>query len=268
MDRVMMILGQANTEAIKEPRGFIKFIQIVIAICAFATAVNNSSYTAFNFVCNETSLVQSRNLPFYYPYNLQASSVFHLPLCPKANESDVVTQGSCYGDFSGRSQLFVFVGVSAFLYSLFMVTFYILADDKYHQIAVIPNIDFIMTVIFTIAWFVFSSAWADGVVKIKHYTDPNSLFLENSFNKENLPECLPENKLVSCQADPDHTGNYKNLNISIVFGFLCFGVWLGNLWFLYKETKWYKDSHGVSQQQQQQQQSPNNMPSSPSSDFQ
>jgi len=41
-----------------------------------------------------------------------------------------------------------------------------------------------------------------------------------------------------------------------IFGFLNMIVWGGNIWFLYKETKWFSDSPDNNPPQQQQQGSP------------
>lgn len=233
-----MMFSQANIEALKEPRGFIKLIEIIIAICAFATAVNNSSYTSFNYECGSGSTMKIQ-LKFWYPYNLQETSQFTTPLCHNTENNTTTAQMphsvACYGDYSSYAQFFVFVGVTAFLISLFTVIFYVLADDKFHQIDAIPMADFIITAIYVLLWFISSAAWADGVVKIKHYTDPKDLWLLNN----NFPEC-PD--IVQCKSNED--GHFANITVSVIFGFLCMGVWIGNLWFLYKETKWFKDSDG------------------------
>lgn len=251
-----MILSHANVEVIKEPRGFIKFLQIIVAICAFATAVSNHSETGFQVTkCNNTETNVKRTMEFYYPYNLHESTKFDLPLCEGTNQT-TSKSAACYGDYSGSAQFFVFVGVAAFLLCLGSLIFYILADDKYHQVSQIPTADFVVTVIFAVLWFVSSSAWADAVVKIKHYTDPGTLLLNNSYNFHNLPECF--SPVNHCQADPMHAGDYRNVNISIVLGYLCTVVWVGNLWFLYKETKWGKEKN-------LQQGNSQNLPPSPSS---
>lgn len=235
-----MILGQANTEVLKEPRGFIKFIQIIVAICAFACAVSNHSQTGFKFECNAnttTTKPGNRVLPYYYPYNLEVSTDFLVPLCPEMSASTKTAKASCYGDYSNPAQFFVFVGVTAFLISLATLLFYILADDKYHQIDFLPSLDFVVTIFYTILWFVSSSVWADGVVKIRHYTDPESLFTDTPRNQQMLPGCIKQN----CTVDASQPAAYANLNFSVIFGYLCFFVWAGNVWFLYKETAWYKN---------------------------
>ena len=74
--------------------------------------------------------------------------------------------------------------------------------------------DFSITLVYTILWFISSCAWADQVGKIKHYTDPSNLFLENPANKAILPECLYGT--AHCYVDLSEEASYANLNFSIV----------------------------------------------------
>ncbi len=43
-------------------------------------------------------------------------------------------------------------------------------------------------------------------------------------------------------------GTYANVTVSVIFGFLNFLLWLGCIWFVYKETKFFKSR--TAQQQQ------------------
>jgi Membrane-associating domain len=43
-----------------------------------------------------------------------------------------------YGDYSSASEFYVFVGVTAFLYSLAILIFYVFFDDKYRNSDNIP----------------------------------------------------------------------------------------------------------------------------------
>ena len=35
-------------------------------------------------------------------------------------------------------------------------------------------------------------------------------------------------------------GSYADIIVSVIFGFLNFLLWLGSIWFVYKETKFFK----------------------------
>ncbi len=43
-------------------------------------------------------------------------------------------------------------------------------------------------------------------------------------------------------------GTYANVTVSVIFGFLNFLLWLSSIWFVYKETKYFKSR--TAQQQQ------------------
>ncbi|ESP03165.1 hypothetical protein LOTGIDRAFT_177021, partial [Lottia gigantea] len=95
--------------------------------------------------------------------------------------------------------------------------------------------DFIISVVLTILWLISASAWAQGVTDVKEYTDPVD---SNMFgNDKIIAVCGPVGACENVQL-----GNFAGLNVSLIFGFLNFGVWVGNLWFLFKETPWFKGS--------------------------
>jgi hypothetical protein len=51
---------------------------------------------------------------------------------------------------------------------------------------------------------------------------------------------------------------YANIIVSCILGFGNLVLWIGDVWFVLKETSWYKTRQSLRQQQQQQQQMPNN----------
>jgi hypothetical protein len=230
MDKIAQLTMMANTEVIKEPRGFIKFIQIVIAIFAFATTTAYYGTTQFQVVSNNGTCPCSLSFDFGYAFKLSQSTIQQSPQ-PSQSCCVDLSMVSMYGDFSAPSQFYVFVGVMAFLYSLAALLLYVFADDKYRQIDSIPAADLVITVIFVILWLIASSAWADGVTKVKYYSSSNALI--NSTSQVEW----------SCNAQPQCTStsnpSFASLNVSIIFGFLNMCVWGGNIWFLYKETKWF-----------------------------
>uniref|UniRef100_A0A8C6GG28 Synaptophysin n=1 Tax=Mus spicilegus TaxID=10103 RepID=A0A8C6GG28_MUSSI len=81
--------------------------------------------------------------------------------------------------------------------------------------------DFLATAVFAFMWLVSSSAWAKGLSDVKMATDPENIIKE-------MPMCR-------------QTGNTYNSfgHVSLqVFGFLNLVLWVGNLWFVFKETGW------------------------------
>ncbi|KAK2509122.1 hypothetical protein MC885_006440, partial [Smutsia gigantea] len=88
--------------------------------------------------------------------------------------------------------------------------------------------DFIVTVVFSFLWLVGSSAWAKGLSDVKVATDPKEVLLLMSACKQ------PSNKCMAV-----HSPVMSSLNTSVVFGFLNFILWAGNIWFVFKETGWH-----------------------------
>jgi hypothetical protein len=224
----------ANTEALKEPRGFIKFLEIVIAIFAFATTTSHHSESEFAVHCPEPVGTKPVALPFSYSYKLD-NACFDTPVCTSTN----ATKSSIcvFGNYSSAAEFYVFVGVMAFLYALAALVFYVFCDEQYQHNDKVPIADFIITIVFAALWLISSSAWADALTKIKHYTDPADVIFDKERNP--FPECQGGfGPNVTCTVTSQ--GNFASLNVSIIFGFLNMLIWTGNLWFLYKETKWFK----------------------------
>ncbi|XP_041347552.1 synaptophysin-like isoform X2 [Gigantopelta aegis] len=226
METAGQVMSAFNPSVLKEPRGFIKPIEWIISIFAFATTTSFSTNVDFTVPCNITKGEVSYT--FSYPFDLQNIG-FKIPVCPTNVTTSTVhlLQGA-----ESPAQFYVFVGVMAFLYCLVALILYIFFDDLYRKNTKIVAADFIVSVVITALWLISSSAWAQGVSDVKLYTDPQESGL---FENKIFPECVQPD---ACKVT--FLGNFAGLNVSIIFGFLNFGVWVGNLWFLYKETPWFK----------------------------
>uniref|UniRef100_A0A7N5JFG2 MARVEL domain-containing protein n=1 Tax=Ailuropoda melanoleuca TaxID=9646 RepID=A0A7N5JFG2_AILME len=97
-------------------------------------------------------------------------------------------------------------------------------------------IDFVVTVVFSFMWLVGSSAWAKGLSDVKVATDPDEVLLLMSACKQQSNKCLPVYSPVM-----------SSLNTSVVFGFLNFILWAGNIWFVFKETGWHSSGTSYNQ---------------------
>ncbi|CAF5038101.1 unnamed protein product, partial [Rotaria sp. Silwood1] len=73
------------------------------------------------------------------------------------------------------------------------------------------------------------SAWAGGVSNIRTQTSFD-------YVKELITDC--DNNQPVCEEY--ESGTYTNITVSVIFGFLNFLLWLGSMWFVYKETKFFK----------------------------
>ncbi|KAH0513859.1 Synaptoporin [Microtus ochrogaster] len=149
---------------------------------------------------------------------------FEVPTCEGKERQKL----ALVGDSSSSAEFFVTVAVFAFLYSLAATVVYIFFQNKYRENNRGPLIDFIVTVVFSFLWLVGSSAWAKGLSDVKVATDPKEVLLLMSACKQ------PYNKCMAV-----HSPVMSSLNTSVVFGFLNFILWAGNIWFVFKETGWH-----------------------------
>ncbi|KAK7074168.1 hypothetical protein SK128_021264 [Halocaridina rubra] len=78
-------------------------------------------------------------------------------------------------------------------------------------------------------WLAGSSAWANSLTALKQATSLDAIMEENEYF------CKPPNSCMGL-TEP----NYAKLVISIILGFLNVFLWGSNLWFLYKETHFFK----------------------------
>lgn len=218
-----------NMAVFKEPRGFIRVIQAIMAIFAFSTTSAFSTMVSFIIACNDDQHVIPYR--FGYPFSLREIGL-NVPLsCNETGEKVIYFPYV----FSGSAEFFVATGVIAFLYTLVISVVYTIGQDTYQNNPIYPLVDMGITSVITLFWLAGSSAWADSVNDLKYYTRPENIY-------QNMCVCL-SNKDV-CK--PGDIGGFATLDVSLVFGFANFLLWGASIWFVYKETTFH-------QQQQQQQ---------------
>lgn len=211
---------------IKEPLGFIRVLEWVFTIFAFATAGGYSGSTHFTVKCPGTAMaVQPK---FWYPFRL-ADSSYSMPTC---NGTDVETT-YLQGDFRSSAEFFVSVGVFAFLYCTVTLVLYLGYQHVYRQTSRGPLADLVVTGVFAFLWLVSSSAWGKGLTDIKFATNPDHLM--GSLEVDHTVEAY---------------ASMGRLNASVIFGFLNLILWAGNCWFIYKETHFHKDPNAPAPMQE------------------
>ncbi|XP_066997390.1 synaptophysin isoform X2 [Anabrus simplex] len=210
-----------NFDVFREPRGVMRILQFVFSICAFATTTGYTNEVTLS--CK--NMTETVVLDFDYPFKLDYV-IEDLP--PRCSAHPL----RLYGNFSSDAQFFVATGVLSLLYCVAIVLVYVMLDAMYQSNGLLPLTDFILTTILAVFWLSGSAAWANGLTGLKTATSPNNLI--SIYNK----------KVYT--VDTVSVGNYSGLNISVILGFLNFFLWASDLWFLYKETPWFKMKQSTS----------------------
>ncbi|XP_071488562.1 synaptophysin-like [Diadema antillarum] len=214
---------------LKEPRGFLRAIEFVLAVCMFATTAGYATYYTFTVSCAPGHVYEQK---VEYPFRLESG-----PLPSICNDT---LKRYASSDPSSSAQFFVAIGVLAMLYTIGALLWYIIYEARYPDKEIHFIVDLIVTGVFVLLFFISSCAWAAGLNDVKHWTN-----FDNLAQNELVYKSTCDNPAFTCQAE--RRANYASLNVSVIFGFLNTVVWGGNLWFIYKETSWF-------QQRQQQNQ--------------
>lgn len=237
-------------EAIKEPIGFIKIVQFFMAILAFAIAVNGSSSLALNAKCQGAAADNkfvTFEASYKYPYDLTGVPFVRTTSCPEGSSAPKLDRDTLTKEgynIKSSAEWFVFVGVTSFLYSLAMLVVYVFMKHKYDNIVYLPLIDFVVTVLFALCWFIADIAWAKAISDIQHHTNTENVIssLESTCPK------IGNSSSRDCQIKT--YASYGSIIISCIIGFCNLILWAGNIWFVLKETTWYKTRQQLRQQQQ------------------
>ncbi|KAF7209297.1 synaptophysin [Nothobranchius furzeri] len=223
MDVVNQLVAQGQFTIIKQPLGFIKVLQWIFAIFAFSTCGSYSGMFKMSVECkNRSDSDLGIEVEFEYPFRLH-QVYFDAPTCKGGNRERLFL----VGDYSSSAEFFVTIGVFSFLYSMAALAAYCFVLEKYRENNKGARIDFGVTAVFAFMWLVSSCAWAKGLSDVKTATDPDRVITLIGACDE------PE---VRCKEvfEPKVSG----LNTSVAFGFINLILWLGNLWFVFKETGW------------------------------
>uniref|UniRef100_A0A336MJD9 CSON002580 protein n=2 Tax=Culicoides sonorensis TaxID=179676 RepID=A0A336MJD9_CULSO len=209
------VIMNLNLTPFQEPRGVMRVLQLIFAICAFTTTANFS--VDYQTDCSD--------LPKPTTWNIDYPFKFYENVCQRAsnNESLAIT-----ADVSTDAQFFVATGVLAMLYGGFIIFVYAFLDELYKSKNEIPLADFMLTTIFAVLWLSSSAAWANSTSALKNVLDPQ-------YAIEMCKHCRASNS------------GFNGLHSSLLLGFLNFFLWASDLWFVYKETYWFQTRQGPSQ---------------------
>ncbi|XP_078061594.1 synaptophysin-like protein 2 [Mustelus asterias] len=212
---------------LKEPLGFIKVLQWIFAIFAFATCGGYTGTSMASVKClnGEKDLI---SVNFSYPFRLNQIS-YQAFTCKNGTVYDTL---ALIGDFSSSAEFFVTVGVFTFLYCIAALILYVGYQSLYQQNKYLPIADFVVTALFAFLWLASSSAWVQGLTDVKKSTWPTTLIRA-------ISACQEKNVVCTQGALP----SMGRLNASVMFGFMNFILWSGNSWFAFKETSWHKPTN-------------------------
>ena len=155
-----------------EPRGLIRLLELIFAICAFGTACNGGSSITITIFSNSSNGTASAS--WSYPYNLQDT-----PLILDLNMTQTQHSLSASHSIKSSAEFFVFTGVTSMLLCLAFLVVYVILDRQYRNKEILPLADLVITVLWMIFWLAGSAAWAQGVSNIRSSTNADSIW--NSF---------------------------------------------------------------------------------------
>ena len=233
---------------LKEPLGSIRFLQWIFAAAAFFTCATFRTQIGYQISCNinttnitsacfNVKVVQYLKYPFKLydiPNEITTSETYNATDCLK-NESTNIHPGEY---IHLDAQFFVLIGVIAWIVSAVSLVVYVFYPYYYiNRNSKAPVADLWISVILLTFWLAASSSWAHGLFILKNTTDETWIFSykyspcyqeKGKFMNKNITGCFWYNR-----------GSFGAANASILLGFLNVFLWACNLWFIYKETKWY-----------------------------
>jgi len=227
-----------NYDVVKEPRGFIKCLEIFLAIFAFACATGYRGHPKIVQTANIQNITKYHNAEATIQYPFDQGITMNVMYLNNGTVDTVDISSEL--DERSKMEFFVVIGVFCFLYSLGMLVYYIFFEEDSATNATpitssmfsLPTIDLGFGAFWTLFWFFSACAFAAGVNNLKDSASTETL-IGGSFKE------FCKKGIIDCEG---HDAKYATLTVAILLGFLNVFVWAGNIWFLWKETSWHNNS--------------------------
>jgi len=249
------ILSELHKDVFLTPKGMIKFVQLLIVICAFAMTTSASGTTRLTISKGVTGkpaysvyATSETKYPFVkFKYTLSVSELpggFNDTSTPKnKTETDIMfTDG-----FGAESKFYVFVGVISFLYVLIAIVCYgwfkkiSKMSDLFAQY--FTKVDFLGTVLLTFLWFLSVTLWSAGFAALRADTfRSNGRFytliaaIVHDPSAQATAAICPTDKIPCVEGD-----SWSKLYGSIIFGYLCVFLFGVDCWYTFKDTEWHAE---------------------------
>ncbi|KAI1287340.1 Synaptophysin-like protein 1 [Halotydeus destructor] len=222
----MAIDFQFNLNPIKEPRGFIRLVQILFAILAFVSTWSFDTKSEIVITCNKdgvaVTLPYEVEYPFDRTYRLDTVTCF-------SGEKKTYTL-----DYKASSQFYVTTGCLAMFYAIAAAGLYTFLGHIYENNTMVPLIDLAGSAILTLFWFLGWCVWWANVGNVKDFA-------------RELHNTVKADLINSADVYDREKYRFAQLTISLLFGFGNIILWAASCWFVYKDTHLYKGNDPLSQ---------------------
>jgi len=241
---------ELKLEAFKEPRGFIRLLELVFTMLAFSFCAGFSSNLEFVVQCNSkngnvtTLSNQTFHLDYSYPFSLD-----HYDNVTVDQTKCDVTEDAKYvsfpGDYSSDAKFYVFIGVISWLFCLFTTLVYGFMNEMYLDNKNYPLYDMIISAALCFFFLAAASAWGHGLSGLKYSSNPSSWI----FNSDDALICKKTElnqyiQTVVSECIPTKLGTFAGANVSVLIGFLNCFLFGANVYYLYKETRFANPTQG------------------------
>ncbi|XP_054442572.1 LOW QUALITY PROTEIN: synaptophysin-like protein 1 [Pteronotus mesoamericanus] len=234
---------QLNLSSLKEPLGFIKVLEKIAYIFAFATCGGFEGKTEILARFLTIKILTIKQSCFFGdPVMLDQASFQALP---SVNAYGVEWKKHVLiSDYSSSAQscvnicsLYLLADVGRPCYRIAALLLCVGYVNLYWGNQKPPMIDFVVTLVAIFLWLVSTSAWAKALTDIKIAVGCNIV--------QELAPCNSQE--VMCYFGS--VTSMGSLYVSVIFGFLNMLLWGGNAWFVYKENSLHSPSNTASHNQ-------------------